>query len=326
MEECLVIITYIASDAQGNELRLAIEGWRKHFKEKFRLVIVGDEPPVYNVEYMIVDRKNEKDGEYRPHLDICNKLDYVWRMYNGDYEGFIWASDDCFPINDFTLADVKAPKYLDDEMPSEGENDPNPFFRNLVKTRRFCEREGLGIRNWITHLPLWFDMEKLHRVIRDYKLTENSYVVENIYYNKYTPEGVPEKLSLNDDWKFGVYFSPFDRAGFKDALAHKKWVCCSVNGWSKTMERKLMDHYGIDLEVNEEEEAYFRGYLAGLRERLDWLDVKAIVDIADYLLPQKAMDNNDVLARFQSEKEYYEEVLKIFKYGKEKHPRPSSRG
>ena len=41
-EPYLVVIPFKAGEAQGNELMLAIRGWMKHFKEQFRIVIVGD--------------------------------------------------------------------------------------------------------------------------------------------------------------------------------------------------------------------------------------------------------------------------------------------
>ena len=246
MKEYLVVLFYIADEAQGEEISLAIEGWRKHFKEKFRLVVIGDNPHINGIEYMIVDRISEKDGEYRPHLDICNKLRLACTMYGDSYDGFIWASDDFFAVNDFTFADVIAPKYQDEEMPPTGDRHPNPWVRNLVKTRHLCDAEGYGIVNWITHLPLYFECEKLMSVIRDYDLTKDSYIVENIYFNKFVPEGKAEKLSINDRWKFGVYFTPLDICGLMNAFANKIWVCCSVNGWSESLATELKKHYGIN--------------------------------------------------------------------------------
>ena len=38
----LVVIPYLASAAQGRELEFAVAGWRKHFKENFLIVVVGD--------------------------------------------------------------------------------------------------------------------------------------------------------------------------------------------------------------------------------------------------------------------------------------------
>lgn len=240
----LVAIFYIASEAQGSEISLAIEGWRRHFKEDHEIVVVGDEPPVKDVRWMYVERLKPKEGEYLPAIDICNKLAHVCYYAEEDfYEGFIWASDDFFAVNDFTIEDVMQPKYLEDELPREGASNTNHFWRTQVKTRRLLEKKGYGIVNWTTHLPMWFDNGDLYWLIHDYDLTRNSYIVENLYYNIYKPETIPAKLRRDDRWKFEVCFTPLDTEGFRNALANKIWVCCSVNGWSAELEQKLKEHY-----------------------------------------------------------------------------------
>ena len=247
MKEQLVAITYIAGESQGAELALAVAGWRKHFKCPHKLIVVGDKPPVdVKVDgWLEVKRIPEKEGEYRPHLDICHKLETICYMYGDKYPGFIWASDDCYAVNNFTLSDVKAPKYQEEEMPSKGEDHFNPWWRNLVKTRKLCEKEGLGVVNWVTHLPIYFDIRLLILTIWKYSLTEKSYVVENLYFNKYLQDGKAEKLSENDRWKLSVFYSPLYRPRFYDALANKIWVCNSVNGWSDALEEELRRHYKL---------------------------------------------------------------------------------
>ena len=68
----------------------------------------------------------------------------------------------------------------------------------------------------------------------------------------------------------------------------------------------------LEWEVNHREEAYQQGYLAGLKERLTWEDVKRIVEIADSLLPYASVKLADLEHEFQTEQMYYEEVLKRF--------------
>ena len=234
MQKVLVAITYIASEAQGDELALAVAGWRKHFKCPHKIVVVGDTPPDGLADaYLAIERLPEKDGEYRPHLDICNKLEAVCETYKD------------FAVNDFTLEDVMTPKYQDEEMPSKGDEHPNSWLRNLVKTRRLCEQKKYGVRNWVTHLPLWFDKRHLLLTIWQNHLTEDSYVVENLVFNRFRPHGKPVKLCETDKWKFPVYYSPLDRHGFADALQRKIWVTVSVHGWSEALETELKKHYGL---------------------------------------------------------------------------------
>lgn len=247
MKDTLVVITYISGESQGTELELAVAGWRKHFKSPHKIVVIGDTPPpkVLPDCWLQMDRVPEKPGEYRPHLDICRKLEAICFLYADQYPGFIWASDDCYAVNDFTLEDVMLPKYSDEEMPAVGQNHFNPWWRNLVKTRKLCEKEGYGVVNWVTHLPLYFRFSDIIRCIWKFGLTENSYVLENIVFNAYKQEGSPVKLCREDDWKFSCFHPHLDREGFYDALAHKKWVCNSVNGWCNALENELRKHYDL---------------------------------------------------------------------------------
>ena len=250
----LVAIFYIASEAQGSEISLAIEGWRKHFKEDHEILVVGDvPPPVPGVKWkwMYAERMKQKEGQYLPAIDICNKMLYVCQYCaSHGYDGFIWASDDFFAVNDFNIKDVLMPKYLDEQLPSKGDNSTNHFWRTQVKTRALLEKKGYGVVNWTTHLPMWFDIDELYWIIVDNNLTSESYIVENLYYNINKPETIPTKLRRDDRWKFEVCFTPLDEEGFRNALANKIWVCCSVNGWSAELEQKLKEHYVQGQEAN----------------------------------------------------------------------------
>ena len=247
MKEVLVVITYIAGESQGHELAIAVAGWRRHFKHPHKIVVIGDKPPrsVTVDKWLYIDRVPEKDGEYRPHLDICTKLEFACFMFGDKYPGFIWASDDCFPINDFTLEDVMTPKFQDDEMPSKGQNHFNPWWRNLVKTRKLCEEEGFGVVNWATHLPLYFRVSELINTIWEYHLETKSFVIENIIYNRFKQEGMPIKLHEGDTWKHTVCYTPLDRQGLYEAFARVKFVCASVNGWSYALEEELKNHFEL---------------------------------------------------------------------------------
>ena len=244
----LVAITYIADRAQGNELALAIEGWRKHFKENHRILVVGDKPPVDWVDWIPMERVPEKEGEYRPALDICKKLKAVCEHCRWcKYAGFIWASDDFFAVNDFTIDDIRLPKYADEELPSKWDKSQNEFWHTQIKTRILCEEEGFETVNWTTHLPMWFDDVLLLRLINEYNLTENGYIVENIYYNKYTTRAPRTKLSKDEDrFKFPVWYPELDREALHKAFATKIWVTCSEHGWSPELEEELMKHYGMN--------------------------------------------------------------------------------
>lgn len=242
----LVAIPYIASEAQGHEMFLALTGWRKHFQEPMHLITVGDRPPqecVGLVDGMMTMPRVEVplNGRYRPHLDLARKQLCVALRFEGIYKECIWVADDCYPVNDFTLADVALPKIQDFTMPTTGDG---PWWNDLHKTRDLCEKEGFALHNWTTHLPRLYNLRKLHKVIVDYNLLHESYVVENIYYNKFNKK-TPTLLRSTDKWKYSVHSPDLDRPALADAFARKVWIVNSNHGWSEALEAELRKHYGL---------------------------------------------------------------------------------
>ena len=244
----LVLIPHLPSAMQGHELELAIAGWRKHFKARFTIALLGENlpsiPGVVNVES---PRVPDTPGEYRAHLDYVSCARKAREMFP-DTKGFIVAGDDVFAVNDFTVADVKIPKIQEDWLPVKGENGhPNAWRRNLAKTGRVCAENNLGMLNWTTHLPHYYEWDKLFKIYDKYDCDHSSYVIENLYFNTYMPKTIPLILSRDDNWKYEVCFTPLDREGLKQAMARKIWVTCTENGWSEQLEQALAEHYGIKL-------------------------------------------------------------------------------
>lgn len=241
----LVVIPYLASGAQGNELRLAVEGWKKHYIGDARIVVVGDKPP-FDIEHIPCPRVEPIEGEYLPHLDLAHKFRVAAENFP-QYEGFVFTADDVFAVNDFNLIDILAPKRMPVPLSTEGmERCTPPWWKNLIKTARLCKREGFGMVNYTTHLPVYFRFDRLVGLIEDYHLETDSYVIETLYFNKFTPQGEADILDQEKDrWKHGVYFTPLYRPDLYKAFGQKKWVCCSEQGWSKALEEELEKHYKL---------------------------------------------------------------------------------
>ena len=79
-KEILVVIPYLAKEAQGRELELAVTGWRKHFKEPYHIVVVGDHDPIVDtgddITFIECPRIDPVPGQYLPHLDMVHKFSY----------------------------------------------------------------------------------------------------------------------------------------------------------------------------------------------------------------------------------------------------------
>lgn len=80
-------------------------------------------------------------------------------------------------------------------------------------------------------------MDKLLKLDRKINLKKNSYVLENLYFNMFPTKDMVQVDSI----RLGVWDNNIFRDKFKDAIndPNIKFVCNSVQGWSKELEVEL---------------------------------------------------------------------------------------
>lgn len=253
VEPVLIIIPYLPSGAQGDELNLAITGWRLYCRFPFHIAVVGEGLQALRERYAnsdivtIVESKRvaEKAGNYRPHLDYVSCFRKVHDLFPESKE-FVFVADDCFAVNDFTYDDIKALKVHDTEF--LGSDDKyNGWRRDVLKTRLMLESKGLPRRNFTTHLPMLFEWDKWEAIVKEYDMENESYVIEALYYNTYNRDDEAILLCHDTDsircWMGSSSVPPHDA---RIALATKKWICCAVNGYSYIIEDLLKEHYQLN--------------------------------------------------------------------------------
>lgn len=240
--EVLVVLPYKQSGSQGNEIRIALNGWRKFCQFNYRFVVIGefdeqlkDEFPW--VRFIECPTKEKKEGQYNPHLDIMNKFKVIERLYAQEYDGFIYTTDDECPIKPFDLKDVTSLFYH-----SSGfigcEKAPTHFWsHDKWKTRQLLDRENLPHVNYTTHHPCFFEFKKLMEIRNRYNLLNESYVFDDVYFNYFQHE----EPVLDSTIRLGVWNKEIFDNDFQDAVANPniKFVCNSVEGWSKELETEL---------------------------------------------------------------------------------------
>lgn len=245
--EIPVVIPFWADGAQGNELELAVTGWRKHFIEDYHIYIVGDSHPIVSsgddITLIKCPRvKRCKKGNYLPHIDHVHKFLEVskYLVYRG-YQHFIYTCDDIYPVNDFSLIEILFPKVTDQMTVSE--DDTDGWLGDLRRTKLKCIEEGLPTWDWVCHLPVLYNIYELLQIYKKYDCANTSYVVENLYFN-YIYEGrTPLKLNGTDNLKYAVDTNPYDLLWLEDALTSKIFITNSPSGWSKGLEERLKKHY-----------------------------------------------------------------------------------
>lgn len=245
-DRILVVIPYFAGGAQGCELEYAIAGWKRHFKERFTLVVVGDRSRVVDADPDIVfiecPRVADIPGQYRAHLDFVKKFRAVRERFPGS-KGFVFVADDCYAVHDFDLQDVLLMKQKAERMRGNAAS-KNPWQRDKAKTEALLRREGYPTRNFTTHLPNWFDWDRLDELWRRFNMDRESYLVEDLYYNIFFGDEPAVQLHQDLDWlKFGVHEKGVTEARIRKAFAEKIWITNSVAGWTATLDRLLREYY-----------------------------------------------------------------------------------
>jgi hypothetical protein len=84
---------------------------------------------------------------------------------------------------------------------------------------------------------VYFNFNKLKEIVHKFKLEKESYVLENIYFN-YFEHDDPVQV---DSIRLGIWNNDIFKNKFKDAVndPNIKFVCNSVQGWSKELEVEL---------------------------------------------------------------------------------------
>ena len=248
MSEYHIFIPYLAEGAQGNELGYAVAGWRKHFREQFHITVIGDWHPVVETgrDISFIESERVPDpgaGNYRPHIDHVHKFRKALEAYPG-IDGFIYACDDMYAVNDFDIHDVRILKKLSDDIKGNPKS-KNGWQRDAAKTRALLRAEGLPVVNYICHLPVYYELDKLLAVWACYNCDRNSYIVEDIYFNKYFHDRVPVRLNAEtDNLKLGIY-GDVPEETIRKAFSNKIWITNSPLGWSAALDCQLKNHYGL---------------------------------------------------------------------------------
>lgn len=247
-EQILVVIPYCSNGAQGRELEYSVAGWRRHFKENYLIVLAGEDHPITKTGDDIICIKSErvpqKPGQYRQHIDYVSCFKKVRKAFPNS-KGFIFVADDCYAVNDFDMTDILCLKQKADDITCS-ESSTNAWQRDKAKTRAVLVKGGYPTRNFTTHLPQWFEWDKLEKLWDEYDMENESYVFEDLYYNIYFPTRIPLQLHIDfDNFKCGVY-RPNPRLNYiTNAFNKKIWIQNSVEGWIPFLDKALADYYGI---------------------------------------------------------------------------------
>ena len=246
MSEILVVIPWLPSASQGREIQYAVAGWRRHFKEQHRIVVVGEGVTGCvpdGCEAVESPRVAAVEGMYRQHLDYVSCLRKVWQRYPRT-EGFVQVADDCYSVNDFDIHDVMVLKQVADTF--EGRQDsPNGWQVDKWRTAQVLREAGLPRHNCTTHLPQYFEWKKLAELWARFDMGRVSYTAEDLYYNIYYKDRIFAQVGEADPWKFGLYEDNISAERIEKVMRRKVWLTNSPVGWSDALDGVLKRYYGL---------------------------------------------------------------------------------
>lgn len=238
----VIFIPYNPDGAQGRELELAIAGWRRHFLcPDYVIAVVGERlprlkgPDVVGIESPQVE---EIPFMYTQHLDYVSCMKACRRRFP-ESDGIIFAADDNYLVHDITPEWVMSLRYNRDDM----QTDPQcgGWRYDQWRTRRLLVQEGLPHVNYTTHVPCWFRWDRLEYLWDRYDMEHESYVIENLYYNTFHAgepaeqcDAVKFQLTVYDQWR-----------EVPDRMRDRIWICNSPEGYTRELEKILMDYYGL---------------------------------------------------------------------------------
>ena len=248
-DKYLIVIPYLDKAAQGRELEFAVAGWRKHFKEDYLIVIVGDWHPVVETGDDIVFIKCPRvpypgQGNYWAHIDHVNKFRRVREEFP-ESTGFIYTCDDIYAVRDFTIEDVKKPKVRCREIPGSFHHS-NAWVRDNFRTKKILINHNLPTMNWVCHLPVWYDWDKLLAIYDRYNCDRLSRVVEQLYFNTYQSDS--DYIVIEEepnDYLFKLWDNAWSLEELKDAIGKKFWIANSVKGWRPEIEQIFSEYYDL---------------------------------------------------------------------------------
>lgn len=161
-----------------------------------------------------------------------------------DSDGFIYVADDVYAVNDFDFWDVACLKQNGNSL--EIPDLTTPWNREKYKTKLALQKFGYPTRNFVTHLPIWVEWEKLEWLWDKFDMEHESYIFEVLYFNIFYPTRVPLQLNIDyDNYKCGVYRKNPRLNYIDNAFVTKIWIQNSVEGWIPYLDNKLAEYYGI---------------------------------------------------------------------------------
>lgn len=235
-----VCIPFIASAAQGNELKYALRSMERNFREDFMVVIIGDRPDWLSNEALHIGvEKTSKN----PQIDTTNKL-YQAIAADVVSDKFVWTNDNIYFNSPVIMADIEAlsaqGKLL--EIPGATET----YKANRNDTIALLRKMKLDTVNFDMHTPVCFEKEKLVELFEELQQMNapEGVLIPSVYFNKF----FAGFSASQHDGKSGNYLLRIISANpdaklFSEFVKGKKFLNNAESGWCKLLQDYLQKRF-----------------------------------------------------------------------------------
>lgn len=224
----VVVIPYVAAEAQGDELRWSLRGWAKNMPEA-KIVIIGDKTPWMDEEELAFI-ECAKIGA-NPPMDILNKMQ---KVIDSELvpEKFIWANDDQYAVNRIYLRDIEMKKF-NGMLVNNVKKANGKYKENKQNTIDLLKANDMPLLDFSTHLPVVYEKSNLKEMFERFNMKDKAYLINSIYFNMFETEDCPMLLNIDsDNMKCGIYRQKVSVVNMQRFIKEKKFFNNSQTGFS----------------------------------------------------------------------------------------------
>ncbi len=246
MKHIDIIIPYILGPDDGLELKYALRSVEKNFQhDNYRIIVIGDKPSWLN-QADHVPFEQIPSQKYRSFTDQLLKL-YSLLTGKDITSHFIWTYDDIYFTNPVKLADIKQLKAVANfkKYPNHLDNagaGPN-WLSTMHYTMNQVQQQGGSNYNYETHLPRYFNRNRVLTLIDKFNLLSRPMMISSLYYNTYNRNEEPVCLFETKTKIRFLLRSVFDYETLKKHMSRHLFTNNDPRMWNPVLKRVLSEMF-----------------------------------------------------------------------------------
>lgn len=227
-----IVIPYLKSKAQGEELRYALRSIETHFRcLNYNVVVIGDHENWFDDDMIVhIDMPVISNN---PQEDVINKIKEIL-LSDQVADKIIWTNDDIYFVSPVEPCDIQTLK-IDGNLKDDGRS--GVYSDNRRRTIELLKSKNLSVRNFATHTPVMYDKNKLIELFEAIpELNEGGYLFSSVYFNFHYPHHKPTQTDWKaDNWSLRLISENPPLNVFNKLVVTKKFLNNAEQGYSTVL-------------------------------------------------------------------------------------------